>query len=590
MGRGSIELESHSDKKISLDDIISIFKRRWKAAVVVGMIVAGISIAYALLAPPSYRSESTILIEQQEIPRELVRSTVTSFAAQRIQMIIQRVMTYSKLVELIKKYDLYEEEREEEPLEWVVDEMRKDISHRMISAEVVDPRSGRPVEATIAFKIGYENQSPKTAQLVANELTSLFLSENIKTRQAMAEDAEAFLADEVQRLQQQSEALEARLAQFKEKNLRKLPELTSLNMNLMERTEREYFEISRQIRTLEERRIFLESSLSQQEPTNAVVGAGQEATLTPTARARLLQNRYITLLATYSENHPDVVKTRRELDRLLEEGDYPSESRFVKRQVEIYQAELADARSRYGDAHPDVKQLVNKLAALRERLDSGSLDNYSTEDLNDADNPAYVQLATSLKTVKVELRQLRQSRDQVKAKLDQLETAIVDAPKVEKEYRELTRDYENTVSKYQELKAKQLEARMAKSLEQESKGERFTLIEPPLTPVKPVRPNRLLIASGGLLLALLAAGLSVLALEQLDQTFRSPSSVAGFLGQSPLASIPHITTPQELVAEKRLKYGLAAGCVVLFLAALATIHFTWMPIDVLWYVALRKLS
>ena len=210
-------MNANKDTQLDTEELIGMIKRRGRPALVAFMLVVILSVVYAIFAPPTFRSESTILIEQQEIPKDLVRSTVTSFADQRIQMIIQRVMTYSKLVELIKKYDLYAKERESEPLESVVNDMRDDIHHRMISADVVDPRSGRPVEATIAFNIGYESRFAKTSQLVANELTSLFLSENIKTRQEMADNAESFFADEVQRLKIKSAELESRLAELRRK-------------------------------------------------------------------------------------------------------------------------------------------------------------------------------------------------------------------------------------------------------------------------------------------------------------------------------------------------------------------------------------
>ncbi|MEE2729384.1 MAG: Wzz/FepE/Etk N-terminal domain-containing protein [Pseudomonadota bacterium] len=581
-------MEAPTDNQLDLDELIRIIRRRMKPALIALCVVFALSVAYAIIAEPTYRSESTILIEQQEIPQDLVRSTVTSFADQRIQMIIQRVMTYSKLVVLIKKYDLYAEEREKEPLESVIEEMRDDIHHRMISADVVDPRSGRPIEATIAFNIGYESHSAKTAQLVANELTSLFLSENIKTRQEMADDAEAFLAEEVKRLEQKSRELEAKLAEFKELNLRKLPEMTSLNMSLMDRTEREYFDLSRQIQSLEERRVFLEASLAQQEPNAAVVGAGEQSALTPAARARLLQNQYISYLAMYSENHPDVIRVKRELENLVGDGDFPNESAFIEKQLDLYEAELATARNKYGEEHPDVRRLESVIAAFNAKLKKLPADKGT--DLRNADNPSYVQLATSLKTVDVELSHLKSSRAKLREKLDELEVSLLQAPTVEREYRSLSRDYENTTRKYQELKAKQLEAGLAKSLEDESKGERFTLIEPPLMPEKPVRPNRMLIVMAGFILAAASAVGMLFILEKLDRTLRSPNAVSRHLGRAPLAVIPHIITYSEAKAVKRGRLYLAGGLVMAGMMLATAIHLAWMPLDVLWYAALRKLG
>src|SRR3990167_3949585 len=140
-------------KELGIQEVIRAVRRRKVVAlaVFIGLLVASCILAYAL--PPVFRSSATVLIEQQEIPQDLVRSTVTSFADQRIQVIIQRAMTFSKLSELIKKYDLYSEMKDEAPLEQIVEKMKKDIDHQMISAEVVDPRSGRPIEATIAFSV-----------------------------------------------------------------------------------------------------------------------------------------------------------------------------------------------------------------------------------------------------------------------------------------------------------------------------------------------------------------------------------------------------------------------------------------------------
>ncbi len=67
--------------------------------------------------------------------------------------------------------------------------MRKDIKLDMISADVIDPRSGLPRAATIAFAVSYTSRSPDQAMRVANELTTLFLNENLTERARLAQDA-----------------------------------------------------------------------------------------------------------------------------------------------------------------------------------------------------------------------------------------------------------------------------------------------------------------------------------------------------------------------------------------------------------------
>lgn len=560
--------------------------RRRGPALLAFALVLLLSIAYAIFAKATYRSSATILIEQQEIPQDLVRSTVTSFADQRIQMTIQRVMTFPKLSELITKHNLYANRRQSEPLEVVVEQMRRDVFHEMISADVVDPRSGRPMEATIAFKIAYENHDPKVAQTIANELTSLFLNDNIRNRTQMAESTESFLAGEVERLEEKSKALEAALATFKEKNLRKLPQLTNLNLRMLENSEKEYNELDATIKSLEEQQLYLRAQLSQQSPQSSVLGdASSGKIMNKDAQARFLQNSYISLRAKYSEQHPDVIKARRELDRLMENGGIPNDGRFIAQQIELTSARLNQARQKYGEQHPDVVKLKTVLAALKNKKTP-----ISAPKIENADNPVYVQLATNLESVTARLAHTRKTQQQVKRKWDSLEKSIVDAPKIEQEYLSLTRDYDNTVAKYRELKEKQLQARLAMTLEEERKSERFTLIEQPLMPQRPEKPNRLLIAAGGTFMAFIVGIGLVVMLELLDQTVRTEAYLQKVTGARPLAVVPHIATLQERQQHKRSRYTVAAIGIFCLIVAILAVHLLITPLDVLWYQLLRKMS
>src|SRR5262249_57916150 len=149
-------------------DYLAIGRRRLRVAVWSFVIVLAIGTATAVLIPPVYRSSATILIEQQEIPQDLVRSTISSFADQRIQQIKQRVMTTTNLLNIIREHGLYADEIDRKPREAILEKMRDDIHLNLISADVVDPRSGRPAQATIAFTVSYDNRSADRAVRVAN--------------------------------------------------------------------------------------------------------------------------------------------------------------------------------------------------------------------------------------------------------------------------------------------------------------------------------------------------------------------------------------------------------------------------------------
>ena len=170
----------------------AVNRRKWPMLIAFGTVLVA-AIAAALLWPPTYRSMGTILIEQQEVPLDFVRSAVTSYADERVQVISQRVMTSANLLGIIDKLKLYDADRESMTREQLVERMRKDVQLQMISSDVVDPRAGRTTKATIAFAVGYESRSPELAAQVANELVTLYLQKNIETRTQLAAGTTQFL-------------------------------------------------------------------------------------------------------------------------------------------------------------------------------------------------------------------------------------------------------------------------------------------------------------------------------------------------------------------------------------------------------------
>src|SRR5205814_6180939 len=125
-----------------LRDYVTAFRRRKKQILISGGILLLLSVAVAILLPSSYRSTATILIEQQEIPPDLVRSTISSYADQRIQMISQQVMTRANLMQIVEKYGLYTRYRRTHTNEETLERLGKDIKLEIVKADVIDQRSG----------------------------------------------------------------------------------------------------------------------------------------------------------------------------------------------------------------------------------------------------------------------------------------------------------------------------------------------------------------------------------------------------------------------------------------------------------------
>ena len=142
------------EQTLDLGDYLAAFKRRRGMILLIAGVVFLLGLITAFVWPPTYQASATILIEEQEIPTELIQSTVTSYAAQRIQVISQRVMSRNNLLEIVEKYNLYESERKRKTIEEVLAEMREDIGVDMITADVLDPRTGRPGAGVMGVDIG----------------------------------------------------------------------------------------------------------------------------------------------------------------------------------------------------------------------------------------------------------------------------------------------------------------------------------------------------------------------------------------------------------------------------------------------------
>jgi len=574
-----------------LHDYVLAFKRSKLqfAAILTGIL--SLTLLLAFLLPSTYRSTATILIEEQEIPPDLVRSTITTYATQRLQMISQRVMTRSNLNKIIEKFDLYPDARQRLTEEEVVERMREDVVLDTISADIIDPRTGRPSTATIAFTLSYDNRNPNLAQRVANEITSLYLEENLKTRTQRTAETSDFLKEETKQMGEYVSILEKKLADFKEQNLNSLPEQKQINIELMDRTERDLMQIDNEILSLEDRKFYLDGQLAQIKPDIPVISSTGERILSPQDRLKSLKTEYLAMASRYSDKHPDVVKARLEIDSLkLDAGDPDSGLELAKQLIHL-DGQLAALREKYSENHPDVVNLKKQISALDAEIKKAQTTR-AVRDIaaNQPENPAYITLQAQRDSTIQDLRALKQRREEIKAKLSEYENRLVQSPRVERQYLELVRDYENATARYRELKAKEMEAEVAEQLEKKSKGERFSIIEPPLLPEKPIKPNRPAIAFLGVMLAI-AGGLGyVLLMENMDKSVRGMKLVTALAGGPPLAVIPYFETDEDISQQQKMRTIAALATLGFILLIVALVHWLWIPLDVLWFRGLRKMD
>lgn len=575
--------EQEQEQVKDIQDYIVVVRKRKTAIFSIFFVILFIIVAVAFLLPSIYKSSSTILIEQQEIPPELVMSTVTSYAAERIQTIQARVMSRTNLLKIVDKFDLYEDERKFETTEEIIERIQDDVSLDVISADVVDPRTGRPSSATIAFTLAYRGESPATVQRVANELTTLYLNENLTSRTEKASETSVFFKEATERLGEQIDNLERKLATFKQDHADALPELQHLNLSVLQRKETELTSIDTTLRTLDEKKLYLSGQLAQVDPGNPAVPGSAD-------RLKLLQTEYASVKSKYSAEHPDVIRLKNEIESLEKDVGKSNDADVIADQLKILKGELAQNKQKYTADHPDIISLEEKIKALNSELVTAKNSPVDKHFKSEPDNPLYITIKSQIAGINSEARSLLTQRLEVLDKISEIEKSLYSAPQVEREYLTLKRDYENAVSRYQETKAKQMQADVAKQLESESKGEKFTLIDPAALPEKPVSPNRPAIIFLGFILALGGGlGFAIVA-DTISGTVRGARSIKRQFGALPLSVIPYEKNLQDTVKTKRIKKRFIVLFIAIIASALLLIHFFVSPLDVLWFRVLRKID
>ncbi|MDY6839512.1 MAG: GNVR domain-containing protein [Thermodesulfobacteriota bacterium] len=572
-------------------DLKGLVRRRKKIFLIsfLGILVPAVFIAFVL--PPIYLSQSTILIEDQQIPREYVQTTITGYVEERLQIITQQIMSRSRLTEIMDRFNLYADMRQRHTTAEILAKMRGDINLQTISADVMDKRTGRPTVATIAFTLSYEGKSPATVQKVANVLTSFYLEQNLKTREEMASTTTSFLQQELDGLKGEIDGIELKISDFKRAHLEELPERNNLNMQTISQLHRDLDHIEMQLNSLQERKILLQGQLANVDPLSAAMTEDGKAVMHPGDRLKYLRLQLVTLQSTLSEKHPDVIKVKREIGQLESQvGESDDVAAKIKR-LEALKAELDALSAEFGPKHPDVVKLSKEAEALGQEVEALESDRVTQElAAQEPDNPAYINLKTQLDSMGLQSKSLLEEREQIRKEIARYQQRIENAPLVEKEYNNLIRNYENAQFKYKELMNKLMEAKLAQGMEETQRGERFTIIEPAQLPEKPYKPNRMAIMLIGLVLAL-GAGVGLAAVrESLDTSVKTAEELGRITGVPVLSVISLMESEQEVRSRRVKKALLFLGAIVAIVVALVVIHQFVMPLEVVWAKIQRRVT
>ncbi len=533
-------------KELGVVDIKTFMRRRKKSFLFTFFAIFLLGFAIALILPPIYRSEATVLIQDQQIPEDYVRPTNRDFAEERIEKINQQVLNRPKLLSIIKQFNLYPSLQQKKTPTEIVRKMKKDISLELINAEKRTKKGGRLYTMTVAFRLSYEAKDPETAQKVADNLANLYLEMDLKSREQFASVTTDFLKDELERLKIEMSRQENDISVFEKKHSRELPSDKGYNLQAISRLERELDQKNMQLLLLNKKKIHLTARLANVDPLTPIVIEGEGIAANPNQRLKELNLQLIKLQSIYSEKHPDIKKIKREIKELESQVQNSDDSINKIKRLKQKENELAGLTATHGPEHPDVKALRKEVYQL-----SADVDNIITEKAKmqvaqeKPDNPIYINFQAQIESINLEIKSLEKDKEEVYKEVSEYETRIGNVPLVEKRLKELNRDYKSLQNNYAGISSKLMAAQVAQEMQDKEKGQRFSITSPAYLPLKPTKPKRMVITLIGFLAALgLSYGFVTLK-DSMDQGIRTPHQIRELIGTPVLSTIPYIVTDQE---------------------------------------------
>jgi polysaccharide biosynthesis transport protein len=480
--------------------------------------------------PPRYKSTTTILVEQPTMPQNYVVPNISDDLQTRLQSITTQIKSPTRLMVIINRLHLYSDLKG--PEDKKVERMQKDISVDLVR----DPQK----EDISAFRISYLAGDPHMAQEVTGELTDLFISENLNTREKESQGTTDFIEQQLSDARASLAEQDAKVQQFESQHSGALPDQQQSNLQILAGLQQRLQNEQDALNTAKQQRVYFQAMLAE-ERANPIRVKSPDAGTSAGAGAT------------------DLASLDAEIDKM--------------------KAQLADLSSRYTDKYPDVINLKSQIAkteaernamltAARQRGAGSSAAAAVDPTLSEAGR----QIESQLQANELEIKNRENTIRALNAQIGEYEGRLNLGPETQEQLTDLQRGYDQSKANYDDLLKKKNESEMATNMEQMQQGERFTRLDPPSLPTKPDFPDRLkFCAMGigvGLALGLLVAG----GFEVMDDRMYSEREIKALLPVAVISEVPENVNPldeQKTHKKKVMGWATAAFVFVIILAGSA---------------------
>jgi succinoglycan biosynthesis transport protein ExoP len=335
-------------------DYFGALRRRYIYVVTILPAAIFLSVVAAFAIRPEYQSTATIMLEVSSVPKDIIETTVISYADQQIEIVQGRVMTVDSLLNIVHDIDPFPKNKE-----WS-DKVKAQRILDATSIERVDPVTLKPTTESNAFCLHYNNPNPELAAAIDGRLAQLFLTYNQVVRTEAASEAAGFLQKQSEEIAQQMRDVDVRIAEVKRKYGEAMPELLIRNQAAVEDLQHQLDGLQQQILTAQEKESVLALQLSQMSP-NLITESG-DLTDVGTVRAKLTEAEQ-----RYTPDHPEVKRLKHALETLMAQSgsSHNSKQAPTNPQYLLTEAELRSARDELANMRSQANATRAKLEQRR---------------------------------------------------------------------------------------------------------------------------------------------------------------------------------------------------------------------------------
>src|ERR1700682_4578430 len=308
------------NRELTMDDYLAMLRRRLKVIFIPPLLapLAGYLVSYVF--PPKYTSQSTVLVEGQKVPENYVQSVITADFTQRVQTLQQQVTSPSRLRPVIQSLDLVKPDEENKLIEDINQNMRVEPVITSMSAAAntagasgaKKKKSSASQEPLPGFIVEYTDSNAARAQKICNAMTSLILDENLRTRAEVAQGTTEFLGRQLEEAKRAIDEQDSKTANFKKQYMGQLPGDADNNMRILISLNSQLDASTQTLGRAQQDKAYTESMLAQQ---TAAWKSSQSSSNPQTLEQQLtqLQGQLMQLQARYTDDHPDVIKTKADI-------------------------------------------------------------------------------------------------------------------------------------------------------------------------------------------------------------------------------------------------------------------------------------